>query len=241
VKARTGVTRLDDLLGGGIPVGSATLVYGPPFIGKEVMARRAILAGLEDGVPALLVLANATAADTLHAFAAMDAKFEDYTGKGLVRVVDAYSRAVGADDPMEGVTYVDNAVDLNAVSVAVNDAQRAFIRDHDQHRALIDSVSTLMAYTNPQTTFRFLQVLLGKMKRAGATTFLLMDAGMHSDTDVQMMKHVTQGVLEVKTENDRTLARVEGLGVTANPGWVAYRFTDTDVDLTGSFTAGRIR
>src|SRR2546421_130053 len=98
------------MLDGGLPAGSATLVYGPPFIGKEVLA------------------------------------------------------------------------------------------EHAEHRLLVDSASTLITYTNAQTVFRFLQVLVGKAKRAGATTMLLLEQGMHADAEVQTFKHLCDGMIEMRIE-----------------------------------------
>lgn len=240
-KVETGVKRLDDMLEGGLPQGSATLVYGPPFIGKELLTRLYLLAAWRKGVPSVLVLSGDAASDVRKQFAQLDPQYAEYEKRGLVHYVDTYSRSIGAEDDHPTTEYVDGPVNLNAVSLAVNNAQRKIIAEHAEHRLVMDSVSTLVTYTNAQTTFRFLQVLVGKAKRAGATTMLMLDQGMHTDAEVQTFKHLADGVIEVKNEGPTNLLNVMGLGVTENRGWVEYRFTPTSIDVTGSFAAGRIR
>lgn len=201
-----------------------------------------MLTGLRQGTPAVLVLTDASALETHERLAAMDPKFDQYLKAGLIRFVDAYSQTIGASVQHPATEQVDGLLNFNAVTAAVNAAQRALLRHHPAHRLLFDSVSTLIAYTNAQTAFRFLQVLVGRSRAAGATTLLLLERGMHTEEEVQTVKHLTNGVIEFKTEAHRNLLRLEGLGVDgASPAaWVDYRFTEKGVEVTGSLSAGRI-
>jgi KaiC/GvpD/RAD55 family RecA-like ATPase len=237
----TGVKRLDALLNGGIPAGSAVMVYGPPFLGKEVLARRFVLATLQKGHPAVCVLTNASASDVRANLAAADPNYPAAEAKHLARFVDTYSRGIGAADKFKDADYLDGALDLNGISLAVNKAQAAIIGGHDAHAMIVDSVSTLIAYANAQTAFRFLQTLIGRTRRVGATGLYLMDQGMHTDADVQMFKHLMSGTIELRESGGKTQIQVQGLGAPQGPGWVDYKFDDTTFDITGSFAAGRIR
>jgi len=241
VKVATGIRRLDDLLEGGVPPLSATLVYGPPFVGKETFARLFILQGLRNGEPGILVLTNEAAADARDRFLAMDPDFPKYEAAGLIRYVDAYSKAIGLDVDVPGVELVDGPMNLNGLATAVANTQRAIVGLGPTHRLVVDSLSTLITYTNPQTTFRFLQVLIGKTRRAGATALFTLDHGMHTDAEVQMFKHIASGVLSVKPDQGKYLLNIQGIGVAEDRGWVDYKFSDTGFEITGSFAAGRIR
>ncbi|MEA3201328.1 MAG: hypothetical protein QOE90_2756 [Thermoplasmata archaeon] len=240
-KVETGVRRLDDLLEGGVPPTSVTLLYGPPFLGKELLSRLFLLQGLRQGVPGILVLTGQATSDARAQLAQIDPAYPGYERQGLICFVDTYSKSIGAEDDFAQAEYVDGPVNLNAVSLAVNNAQRRIIAEHATHRLVYDSVSTTTTYTNAQTTFRFLQVLVGKAKRAGATTMLLLDQGMHTDAEVQTFKHLSDGMIEVRAEGTSNFLQVAGIGVTENRGWVEYRFTERLFDVTGSFSAGRIR
>ena len=240
-KVETGIKRLDDLLDGGLPGNSATLVYGPPFLGKDVLTKLYFLHGLRTGMPGIMVLTGDAASDVRARLAQIDPAFPEYESKGLAHFVDTYSKSIGAEDDATNCEYVDGPINLNAVSLAVNNAQRKIIGDHPQHTLVFDSLSTLITYTNAQTTFRFLQVLVGKAKRAGATVMLLMEQGMHADAEVQTFKHLCDGVVEMKPDGPATMLHVIGVGVTESRGWLEYKFTEKAFEITGSFSAGRIR
>ncbi|HUR67773.1 MAG TPA: RAD55 family ATPase [Candidatus Thermoplasmatota archaeon] len=240
-KVETGVKRLDELLDGGLPPQSTTLVYGPPFLGKDVLTKLYFLHGLRNGVPGIMLLTGDAASDVRQRLAELDPSYADYERRNLAHFVDVYSKSIGAEDDAANCEYVDGPMNLNAVSLAVNNAQRKIIADHPQHRLVFDSVSTLITYTNAQTTFRFLQVLVGKAKRAGATSMLLMEQGMHSDAEVQTFKHLCDGVVEMRSDSGHTQINVLGVGITDNRGWVEYKFSEKSFDIVGSFGAGRIR
>lgn len=216
------------------------LLYGPSFQGKEVLARQAMAANLRAGMPVVMLVTNATVDDVRENLRRMDPDYDRYEADGLVWFVDAYSRSIGIDDEQPRVQYVDSAVDLNGISLALNRVQSELIKNHDNHVLVIDSASTLVLYSNSQATFRFLQVLIGRARQAGAICLVLLDQGMHSDAEVQMFRHLVDGVLEARDNKDRPQLRVEGLQVARNPGWIDYRFSDNLFELTGSLAAGRI-
>lgn len=241
VRVPTGIKRLDSLLGGGIPAGSAVMVYGPPFLGKETLARRYVLASLAAGLPAVYVLTNAATDEVRQDLLAADPGYQQAEDEHRARFVDTYSRGIGAADSFKDATYLDGALDLNGISLAVNKAQAAIMGKHEAHALVVDSVSTLIAYSNAQTAFRFLQTLIGRTRRVGATGLYLMDQGMHTDADVQMFKHLMSGTIELRESSGKTQVQVQGLGATSAPGWVDYRFDEKVFEITGSFAAGRIR
>ena len=55
-RGTTGVEGLDDLLGGGIPIGDAVLVSGPSGAGKSVLAAQFIAAGARQGEPGVIAV-----------------------------------------------------------------------------------------------------------------------------------------------------------------------------------------
>jgi KaiC/GvpD/RAD55 family RecA-like ATPase len=241
VKLPSGIRRLDEILQGGLPEKSATVLYAPPFLGKEVLLRQYVLTNLRAKIPALIVLTDGSAADWRKGLLKQEPKFAEFEAQGLVRYVDTYSRSIGATETLPHVELVDGLLNFNAVSLAINNAERDFIRQHAQHVLVFDSVSTLIAYTNAATAFRYLQVLVGKTKAAGASSILTLSQGMHSDAEVQMVKHLADGIIELRQDNAKNMLHIEGIGVTDSRGWVEYRFTEQTFEMTGSFAAGRIK
>jgi len=102
-------------------------------------------------------------------------------------------------------------------------------------------VSTIMAYTDAMTTFRFLQTTSSRNKRAGAVTLYCMDHGMFKDSEVQTLKHLMNGIIEFKLEDLKYFLRVEGICDVRTRGWVEYSHTMKSLNLKGSFAVDHIR
>src|SRR6266571_5085167 len=96
-KVKTGVPRLEDLLFGGIPFGTNASVYGPAYVGKEVVVGIFMAEGLKKGVPILWVLTDKGPADIREEMAFILPGYEEYEKLGLVRYIDAYSKSMGAE------------------------------------------------------------------------------------------------------------------------------------------------
>ncbi|MGQ0535914.1 MAG: RAD55 family ATPase [Methanobacteriota archaeon] len=241
MKAAIGIQRLDELLKGGLPSGTFTLLHGPPFSGKKILARSFGLQGTSEGVPAIFVLTDTSAAEERERLLELSPKYLEAEAKGLVHIVDLYSKAIGAaGTAVPNTTYTDGPLDLNGLAMAVNEAEAKLLPEHEHHRVVLQSVSTLVAYTNAQTAFRFLQVFIGRTKRAGATGLLTLEGGMHPEAEVQMVKHLADGMIELKRESTKSALHVQGYATDA-PGWIEYRSDEKTFELTGSFAAGRIR
>ncbi len=236
----TGIVQLDGLLGGGVADHQRVLLFGPSFQGKESMARQALLENMARGVPGVMVLTNAATQDVRDELTRMDSNFPKYEADGLAWFVDAYSSQVGLDDRAGNVQYVDSPVDTNGLSLALNKVHAEIIKRATEHLLVLDSASTLVLYSNAQATFRFLQVLVGRARQAGAVSLILLDQGMHSDAEVQMFKHLVDGCIETRYNNERLQMAVEGLGLQKAPGWIDYELRGDRVEITGSLAAGRI-
>lgn len=237
----TGVKRLDDLLGGGFADRSTAIVHGPTFTGKHVLASKFALEGVREGTPAVIVLTDDSAAEVSGRLEQIDPKVPTYEEEGLIWYLDAYSESIGAGEGHTNTVYVESAVNLNAFTRAMNEVQRQILEDHEQHRMVFDSLTTLVVNTNAQTAFRFLQVFLGRTRQAGGTSLLLLEGGIHEDSEVRLIEHLTDGVIETRREGDKTQIRVEGFNLNKTPGWVEYEFTETEFEIVGSFGVGRIK
>lgn len=198
------------------------------------------MTGLKRGEPLVLVLTDVSAQEARDRFSSNYPEFVKAEAAGLVYYVDTFSKSIGIADKDPYTAYVDSLANFNAVNLAVNAAQRKLVGHHAQHRFVFDNLSTLIAQTNTQTAFRFLHVLMGRVRAAGGTSVLLLDRGMHDETDVQTIQHLAACVVEMKKDQNRYLLRVEGHAPSSH-GWVDYRFTPKSLELTGSFATGRIR
>lgn len=237
MKCPTGVSRLDQLLGGGIPETSLVLVHGPRFTGRSQLVRRTLLEGLRAGRSGILVHTGVTAPRERAILELLEPDVDGLQGQ-LLRI-DAVTRLWGGEES-PGVTYVDGPRDLNGIAKAVNDAQLD-LQNGQAPIIAIDSVSTLIAHGDANATFRFLQVLLGRATTSGATAIVTVDDSMHASHEVAMIKHLMDGAIQTRAGDGKMQLRLFGLGTRDSLGWVDYRTGEDDFELTGSFAAGRIR
>ena len=236
--AKTGIDRLDELLKGGIPLRSNVLVYAPPFIGKEIILKRFALAGLKEGEKVIFVLTDKSFVDLRDEMIKLDEKFEEHEKNGMVRYIDVYSKSVELEEEeSEWVIFVDSPVNRERIASSIFQIQK---QNFGQHRIVFDSLSTLIVYSDAKAVFRFLQVFSGVCKRMGATSMFSMTRGMHDEMEVQTIKHLMDGVIEMREEGARFQLRVQGCGEVISRHWIDYMLEGEEIRLTGAFRMGRV-
>ena len=239
-KVKTGIPRLDDLLFGGIPFSSNVSVYGPAYVGKEVVVNLFMAEGLRKGVPVLWVLTDKGPAEIREEMTFVLDGYETYEEKGLVKYVDAYTKPMGgeADDP--NTVYIEDPTDHQAILKAVDRTAGEWRKKHAGYRLAFRSVSTLIAYLDPTTTFKFLQPFVGRRKRDKAVALYVIEKGMHEDQEIQMLGSLMDGSLEFKVEQLKSFVSVKGICDVQSRGWIRYTYTKSGVSI-GSFSLDHIK
>jgi len=239
-KVKTGTTRLDDLLMGGLPFGTNVLVYGPPFMGKEVLVNNFVFEGLAKGIPVVWVVTDKTPAEVREEMRFVKSGFEEYEKLGLVKFVDSYSRSMGDTSNDEDVIYVDAPTDFQGIQNGVEEAAKQVLEKHKYYRFVFRSISTMIAYLDPATAFRFLNPIVGRRKRDKAVSMYLIEKGMHGEQEIQMVGSLMDGMIEFKVENLNTFLSVKGIGDVQSRAWIRYTSTKSAVNI-GSFALDHIR
>ncbi len=243
-KAKTGTQRLDDLMLGGIPLGSNVSMYGPPHVGKGVMINSFIAEGLEKGVPAIWVITDKTVEGVREEMKFVLPTYEEYETRNLVYYVDAYSVSMGEVNENlkeeDFVKYVEEQSDVEKITEAVEEFATKIMEKHRYYRLAFVSVSTLIAYLDTGTTFRTLQPFAGRRKRDKAVSLYTLEKGMHSEQDISMLGHMMDGEIEFKYQQLQTHLKVEGLGDVQTRDWVKYTASKSGITM-GSFSLDTIR
>jgi KaiC/GvpD/RAD55 family RecA-like ATPase len=239
-KVKTGTVRLDDLLLGGIPFGSNVLIYGPPFTGKEVLVSVFMAEGLKKGIPALWILTEKSPKEIRNEMTFVVSGYEEYEKLGLVRYVDAYSRSMGDDSQDPYTDYVESPTDYESIQKAVETAAKQFKEKHKYYRVGFRSISTLIAYLDPATAFRFLSPVVGRRKRDGAVGMYTIEKGVHGEQEIQMIGSLMDGMIEFKIENLNTFLSVRGICDVQSRAYIRYSSTKVGVTI-GSFSLDHIR
>jgi KaiC/GvpD/RAD55 family RecA-like ATPase len=242
VKVKSGVRRLDDLLFGGFSPGLQILVNGPAHTGKDVLARLFSVEGLKAGIPSIWVVTDKTYTQVRDDLAGLHSGFAEAEKRGMVRYVDLYSRAVGSQASAPGVRLLsssDKGV-LDQLASTVNSFAEELKEQFPTYRLIFESVSTITAYLDTASTFRFLQPFIGRRKIDGAVGYYVLDSGMHADADLETLEHMVDGSINLKIEQLKTFLSVRGLGEAQARAWIGYTFSKRSLNL-GSFSLEHIR
>ena len=239
-KVKMGIPRLDDLLFGGIPFGTNASVYGPAYVGKEVLVNLFMAEGLKKGVPILWVLTDKGPADIREEMSFILPGYEEYEKLGLVQYIDAYSKSMGGAATDPNTTYIDDPTDHHSILKAVESTASEWKKKHPTYRLGFRSVSTLIAYLDPTTTFKFLQPFIGRRKRDKAVAFYVIEKGMHEEQEIQMFGSLMDGSIEFKVEQLKSFLSIRGICDVQSRGWIRYTYTKSSVSV-GSFSLDHIK
>ena len=214
----TGNTRLDALLGGGYPTGAATLLYGPPFVGKQLLQQLAFTAAACRGVPSTFILHGVTAEAMSLRLRNLHPGFAAAEQAGVVSYVDAHSHFLGEPTEHPNAVYVADPNDTASLVSALT------------HRpgfpagpglVAIQSASTALVDLGPARAFQFLRGVLGRTLKSGGVGLVSLQTGMHTESEVQMAKSVCAGMIEMRKKADALHLHIEGLETSVpRPGWI---------------------
>jgi KaiC/GvpD/RAD55 family RecA-like ATPase len=242
-RGRTGISRLDDLLFGGLPIGCNILVNGSKHTGKEVMAKFLASEGLKKMIPVLWILTDTDFAEIREEMTTVLPTYKEYERRGLVHYMDLYSMNMGVTKEEPNVTLLSlnqpNA--LETLSNNVDAITTEFLRSAKYYRLIFESLSTITAYLDTSSTLKFLQPFLGKRRKDKAVCYYLIETGMHEEGDIDTLEHMMDGSIDLKVEQMKTYLAVKGiLDEVQSRAWVSYTFTKRLFSM-GSFSLDHIR
>ncbi len=242
-KVKTGIDRLDDLMMGGMPFGSNVLCVGPPFIGKEVAMLLFVAEGLKKGVPAIIVITSKNPTEIAKEMAPILPTFKEFEQLGLVWWVDASGMQPGEEGMAEEahVVTVDKPGNLSAVQGAIDKCVSALKRQkHPYLRLAYMSLSMSITQADEKSAFQFVQTLAGRLKQAGAVSVFAVERGMHTEQQLESIQHHMTGAIQFKTDKQKTLLSIQGVGDVQTRDWVEYKHTNKAL-MIGAFSLERIR
>jgi len=148
----TGIHGLDDLIEGGLPESSVTLLSGGAGTGKTLFCCQFLWHGLQQGENGLFITMEEDADDILEDAEEFGWKFSDYMDAGRFNIQFM--------NPVKIDTGFDDHV-------------RDLIDEIDADRVVIDSTSVIGMYSDGEGEVRRqLYQLIKELKRAGVTTIL---------------------------------------------------------------------
>src|SRR2546426_965634 len=240
-RVRSGTPRLDDLLYGGIPFNSNLLFVGPPYVGKEVVILNFVAEGLKKGVPAIIITTSKPPVEIAKEMAPILPTFVEYEQLGLVHWIDCSGSTAAAGKPTKekNVFRVDGPTDFNGIMKVVNELDHEFKGKYPYFRLAFMTLSSCIG-PDQGAAMNFVQKLVNRLRQTKAVAAYALERGMHTDQQVESLEHLLDGAIQFKSDKQKTMLQVVGLGESQTRDWVPYKHTNKAI-MIGSFQLERIR
>jgi len=225
----TGIKELDDAIGG-IRKGSNIMLIGPPMSGKEAILNHIMYHGAAVNENAVITVTTRESANHI---------LEWFKERNLdipmsrIGIIDCVTKTLGgATTENENIKIASSPVDLTGIGVKISQfLEEFFMKKNTQKIQLhINSLSTILMYSNIQTVFRFLHVFTGRIKAAGALGIYVIESGMHDEQAVATLKQLFDGMIEIKSEEDKNFIRIVGISQKPTP-WFEYEIEGNKIKI----------
>ncbi|MFB6265674.1 MAG: RAD55 family ATPase [Candidatus Nanohaloarchaea archaeon] len=199
----TGIDELDSMLSGGFPRNASVLIIGPPGAGKTTFVDQFVQEGLKNGEKALYITLDRPPAEVKETAEYFGWDFDDY-GDNIV-FIDGYSWREGGEPDTEFA--IEGPSDLNQMNMTLADAMKKLGKG--RKRVVLDSISTLVLYTDPNSAVKFLQVVSAKSKASDSNLLMTLEEGVHEQKTISTLNYVADGLMKMKMEGDRRMLSVQ--------------------------------
>lgn len=200
----------DSDLFGQFDPGTNLLVSGPPLVGKYDLLLDALVSGNRRGGGGILVSTSDDERSVLDDLYGVHSRF-DPSRMGIVQCV---SEDEGTEEyPGDArVHRVGSPSDLTGIGIGASELMNAL---HEGGagglRVGVDSLSTMLLYTEFDRLARFLHVFSGRIDRAGGVGLFVINPGTIEDSQFDQLKTLFDGLVELREENGSREVRVRGI------------------------------
>jgi len=203
---KLGISKLDEWIGN-IKSGTNIMMIGPPISGKDDIANIIAYQGLRDSNAAVIVSTREPGNNVLEWFE----RYNLDVPMDRIGIVDCVTRTLGFGAPdTDNIKMASSPVDLTGIGVKISQFFEHFWMEMQLHetRLCINSLSTILMYSNLQTVFRFLHVFTGRIKAANALGIYVIEEGMHDEKTIVTLKQLFRGLTM------RSMVRISCCGVS---------------------------
>jgi len=199
---------------GGVEPGTNLLVSGPSIPEKSDFVDSVISEGTssDDGI---IYVTTKTSADGILG------KYENYD-KDRFSVVDCVSKKQGVGEIQETQTvrFASSPEDMTGIGIEVSNLLDRFWGELgiERSRACLESVSTLLMYSDLETVFRFLHVFTGRIRSVDGLGVFVIESDMHEEKDYSTLQQLFDGTVEF---DDDGRFRVAG-SPEASTDWMEF-------------------
>jgi circadian clock protein KaiC len=211
----TGSAEFDQLLGGGLVPGTATLLTGPAGVGKTTTSVQCMCAALRRGEKAVYFLFDERLPTLLARSAALDMELQGFIDSGQLKL-----RAIDPAElsPGEFTTAVREAVEQGGAQVVAIDSLNAYLKSMPNEQFLVLQMHELLSYLGQHGVVTLM--VLG-MHGVMGDIRVDVDLSYLADTAVQLryfeaFGEVRQAISVIKTRTARHERTIREFQISAN-------------------------
>ncbi len=183
--------------------GTNILIAGPPLTGKRQLAMRALERGSTEGEGSIIVTTRDNSKRVQEDFRSILSDPET-ANLGIVDCVTKHQGQSVRDSDI--VKYASSPVDMTGIGIKFSEFVEEFYRNRNvkKNRVMLDSLSTLLLYSNLQTVFRFMHVFTSRIENADAIGIHVIESTAHDEETMNTLKQLYDGV--VRTDEERNVS-----------------------------------
>jgi KaiC/GvpD/RAD55 family RecA-like ATPase len=209
---------LETFIDSEVPLGSNILLVGPPGVGKTALSETLLCECLQNGIQALMITLDSPPKDVRKRLLNRGIDLGGETER--IAFVDGYSWLVGESTEPYHVRNLSNISDLSVKMIsAINALGKGVF-------FIVDSISTLLLYNAENEVQRFIEVNVARMKNTESVGLWVVEQGIHSASFYNVLRHMADGVLEMRFEEGDELKRFVRMhtfkGLQHNTQWKPF-------------------
>jgi len=187
-----------------ITPGTNILVSGPPLSGKRQLAMNALGHGANDGEGAVIITTRDSSDRVLSDFRSL-LEEPDKANIGIVDCVTKHQGRSASDTEL--VKYASSPLDMTGIGIKFSEFVEEFYTERNvkKNRVLVDSLSTLLMYSDLQTVFRFMHVLTSRIEDADAIGIHVIESTAHDQEAMNTLNQLFDGIVEVERDKSVSL------------------------------------
>lgn len=195
----TGIRGFDNIIGGGFPPGTCILLITPPIVESRLFCLEYIHKGLLVNEPGMIITMDYSP-ESLKIRAL---QYGWVLARGeenkLLRWVDGYSLNAKKDvKSTDTIKRIGGSIALSDLTIGMSQIQREFHQINDYYRFAFDSLSTLFIYNDPNTIYRFLRVIISKLRMSGGIGFFTLGERMHDPQIEMTLRYMMDGTIQIE-------------------------------------------
>jgi KaiC/GvpD/RAD55 family RecA-like ATPase len=196
-----------------VEAGTNVLVSGPPLSGKRRLVLETLAKGARDGEGTIIV-------STRDSDTRVREEFGTLVGEEMastVGIVDAVTQHIGRSTEADQTKYTSSPRDLSALGIKFSEFIQSYYTEQqrEHNRVGVDSLTTMLLYSNLQTVFRFLHVFTSRVENVDGLGLYTIESTAHDGEVLNTLGQLFDGRLAVEADGTATLTLSDGDSRTA--------------------------